>query len=66
MRRRLCDEPLLHVDETSGRVNGRLWWPHVTSTTDLTLLVAHSIRGMKAVDDIDVLANRAAGFDVGS
>jgi transposase len=58
LRRRLCGEPVLHADETSGRVNGTLWWLHVCSTRLLTLLVAHRRRGQSAVDDIGVLANR--------
>jgi len=58
LRRRLCGEPVLHADETSGRVNGTLWWLHVCSTRLLTLLVAHRKRGQTAVDDIGVLAHR--------
>lgn len=58
LRRRLCGEPVLHADETSGRVNGTLWWLHVCSTRLLTLLVAHRRRGHTAVDDIGVLAGR--------
>ena len=61
LRRRLCGEPVLHADETSGRVNGTLWWLHVCSTRLLTLLVAHRRRGQTAVDEIGVLANRAPG-----
>ena len=45
LRQRLCVEPVLHADETSGRVNGALWWLHVCSTRLLTLLVAHRRRG---------------------
>lgn len=58
LRRRLTVEPVLHADETSGRVNGTLWWLHVVSTGLLTLLVAHCRRGMVAVDDIGVIPAR--------
>ena len=58
LRRRLCGEAVLHADETSGRVNGALWWLHVCSTRLLTLLVAHRNRGQIAVEEIGVLANR--------
>ena len=58
LRRRLTAEPVLHADETSGRVNGALWWLHVVSNRLLTLLVAHSRRGMDAVDEIGVIAAR--------
>lgn len=58
LRHRLCGEPVLHADETSGRVNGTLWWLHVCSTRLLTLLVAHPKRGQSAVDDIGVLGQR--------
>lgn len=60
LRARLCGEPVLHADETSGRVNGNLWWLHVCSTRLLTLLVAHRRRGQVAIDDIGVLAQRHA------
>jgi len=60
LRRRLCGEAVLHADETSGRVNGSLWWLHVCSTRLLTLLVAHRRRGQTAIDAIGVLANRDA------
>lgn len=60
LRSRLCGEPVLHADETSGRVNGALWWLHVCSTRLLTLLVAHRRRGQAAVEDIGVLALRDA------
>ena len=58
LRSRLCGEAVLHVDETSGRAEGTLWWLHVCSTRLLTLLVAHRHRGATAVDDIGVLADR--------
>lgn len=58
LRQQLCGEPVLHADETSGRVNGALWWLHVCSTRLLTLLVAHRRRGHTAVADIGVLPTR--------
>lgn len=59
LRDRLAAEPVLHADETSGRLAGGLWWFHVVSTTLLSLLVAHETRGKAAVDDIGVLGRRA-------
>jgi transposase len=59
LRDRLAGEPVLHADETSGRMAGSLWWFHVVSTRLLSLLVAHSTRGKAAVDDIGVLGRRA-------
>lgn len=57
---RLAAEPVLHADETSGRLTGSgLWWFHVVSTRLLSLLVAHRTRGKQAVDDIGVLDRRA-------
>jgi transposase len=61
LRLRLAGEPVLHADETSGRVAGTLWWLHVVSTSALTLLVAHRRRGKTAVEDIGVLGARAEG-----
>jgi transposase len=59
LRDRLAAEPVLHADETSGRLAGGLWWFHVVSTRLLSLLVAHETRGKAAVDDIGVLERRA-------
>jgi transposase len=60
LRDRLATEPVLHADETSGRIaGGGLWWFHVVSTPLLSLLVAHRSRGRAAVDDIGVLARRS-------
>jgi transposase len=59
LRERLAAEPVLHADETSGRMKGTLWWLHVVSTRLLTLLVAHETRGRAAVDDIGILGRRA-------
>jgi transposase len=59
LRDRLAAEPVLHADETSGRLAGGLWWFHVVSTRLLSLLVAHQTRGKAAVDDIGVLGRRA-------
>lgn len=59
LRDRLATEPVLHADETFGRVAGSLWWFHVISTRLLSLLVAHQTRGKASVDDIGVLERRA-------
>jgi transposase len=47
--------PVLHVDETGLRCQGRLAWLHCASTPAFTLLYAHPKRGKVAMDDMGVL-----------
>lgn len=44
--------PVKHVDETGGRVAGKLHWFHVRCTDRLCWLFRHEKRGGKAVEDL--------------
>ena len=46
---------LLHCDETGLRVNRKLWWLHVASTSELTYYFVHPRRGRAALDEMAVL-----------
>ena len=46
--------PVVHVDETSLRVDGRNAWCHVASTPRLTLLALHEKRGLEGIDALGV------------
>ncbi|MBO9608784.1 MAG: IS66 family transposase [Paenibacillaceae bacterium] len=51
----LCNEPLLHCDETPMRVNTKPYYLHTHSTSEWTLLMAHENRCGKALIEMDVL-----------
>lgn len=48
----LADVSVKHVDETGGRVAGKLHWFHVRCTDSLTCLFRHEKRGGKAAEDL--------------
>ena len=48
----LAEVPLKHVDETGGRVAGKLHWFHVRCTKNLAYLFVHPRRGGEAVADL--------------
>jgi len=56
IRRALIAAPVAHVDETSRRVNGNLYWLHVLSTDRLTACFPHPKRGAEVLDAFGLLA----------
>jgi len=49
------DSPVVHVDETGARAEGRLRWVHSASTDALTLYRLHGRRGLDGIDHLGVL-----------
>ncbi len=47
--------PAIHVDETSLRVDKKNYWIHVYSSGELTLKFLRRGRGLKAINDIDII-----------
>jgi transposase len=54
-RTALQESPVLHLDETGARVDGKLGWVHSASTTTLTSYLFHRRRGRVAIDEFAVL-----------
>jgi transposase len=52
-------EAVVHVDESSVRIAGRLAWVHVLSTALWTFYAQHAKRGREAIDTIGLLAGLA-------
>ena len=51
--------PVMHVDETSMRVEKKNHWVHVYSAGDITLKRLHPKRGAAAIDEIDIIPRYA-------
>jgi len=51
----LLKMPAMNVDETSLRVDSKNHWIHVYSSGDITLKCLHKGRGIKAIDEIDIV-----------
>lgn len=51
----LLKAPVMHVDETSFRVDKKNHWIHVHSSGDITLKCLHRRRGKEAIDAINII-----------
>ncbi len=51
----LLSKSVIHVDETSIRVNKVNFWIHVYTSEDISLQFVHEKRGAEAVDDINII-----------
>ena len=56
---KLLAMPVLHVDETSLRLDGKNHWIHVCSAGPVTLKKLHRKRGCEAIDDIGIIPRYA-------
>lgn len=51
----LLNQPCIHTDETSLRVEKKNYWIHVYAAGDITLKCLHRKRGKEAMNDIDII-----------
>jgi transposase len=51
----LVASPVIHADETSLRVNKKNHWIHVYSSGATTIKILHEKRGIKAIEDINII-----------
>jgi len=51
----LIHSPVMHVDETSLRVDKQRHWIHVCSAGDITLKRLHRKRGLEAIEEINII-----------
>lgn len=49
------EKVVMHVDETSVRVNKNNHWIHVYSSGDITLKFLHQKRGREAIEEINLI-----------
>jgi len=57
VRANLLEAPVIHVDETGARSQGRTRWVHSASSQRLTLYRLHDRRGMDGIDHLGVLGH---------
>lgn len=53
--RQLLAMPVMHVDETSVRIDKKLHWIHVYSSGDITLKFVHRRRGIEAMESLGLI-----------
>ena len=53
---KLKDEPVVHCDETSGKINSQLYWIHCIATQLCTFISIQEKRGKEGMDAIGFLA----------
>lgn len=51
----ILKSPVIYVDETSIRVEGKLYWIHTYSAGHIVLQFVHPSRGREAIDEIDII-----------
>ncbi len=52
---KLLQMPVLHVDETSIRINRKNYWIHTCTSGDPGLMLVHAKRGQEAIDEINII-----------
>lgn len=55
IREQVAASPLIHCDETGGRVDGKLHWIHFYGNALFSLLTRSAWRGTKGINDVGVL-----------
>ncbi|MEM5366931.1 IS66 family transposase [Paraburkholderia azotifigens] len=55
IRQALCEQPVVHFDESSMRVGRTAHWLHIASTRALSWYGAHRKRGAQALDSFGIL-----------
>lgn len=55
IKKLLLQSPVLNVDETGARLNGKLNWVHVASTKTISFFGFHQKRGKEAINSFQIL-----------
>jgi transposase len=55
IRQHVCNSPVVHVDETGFRVDGKAYWMHTACNDQWTFLYAHPSRGSKGTNEMGIL-----------